>query len=286
MDLQSGSQAKFAPPSPTPLAPMTPPGALPIAKPGVRPPSPQAAPQGAAAPPTPLPLATGAGAQPYANATPNTPGSATDLTNKTIAPGAGVDRMALAKSNMANFRESEEPSYQADLREANQAGYGAGQGGSGMLRGRLGDIGATHDLRMRTAETGFLNDATSGSIDDNYRNIGIAQQQQGFQNDQQQQAFGQQMSIEQLMEMLRNGSFGRSATKLGMGNSGNPSDTALQLSGIYGKQASDAGSSAGDLLKNSAASRYLRPGQSAPQTPQIAGAPPEGWGPNGYDWMN
>lgn len=218
--------------------------------------------------PSPVPLAAG-NATPYASVTPNAPGAATDYTNKTIAPGAGVDRLALAQSNWDNFAKSTEPDYKAAIRDTDTAAAGAGQIGSGMLRTRHGDLALARSHDLDSAKTSFLNDATSGSIDDNYRNIGIAQQQQGFQNDQQQQAFGQQMSIEQLMEMLRSGAFGRSATRLALGNSGNPSDTALQLSGIYGKQAGDAGSSAGDLLKNSILSRTLRtnPNVPTPATP-------------------
>lgn len=224
-----------------------------------------APPQGA----SPLPLATGT-ASPYASVSANTPGSNTDYTNKTITPGAGVDRLALAKSNFENFRDSTEPEYQAVLREAGQSGAAAGQVGSGMLRGRLGDIGLSHARDLQHAQTGFLNDATNGSIEDNYRNIGIAQQQQGFQQGQQESAFGQGITQQQIEELLRSGQFGRSATMLGLGNQGNPSDIALQLAGIYGKQSGDAGQAAGSLLGNSAYGKYLKPG-----------APPQGGTP--YD---
>lgn len=223
-------------------------------------------PQGA----SPIPLATGGGASPYASVSTNTPGSATDYTNKTITPGAGVDRLALAKSNFENFAQSSEPEFQASLRDASQQAAGGGQIGSGMARGRLGDIGLAHARDLDTARTGFLNDATNGSIEDNYRNIGIAQQQQGFQQGQQENAFGQGITQQQIEEMLRNGSFGRNATMLGMGNQGNPSDMALQLAGIYGKQSSDAGQSAGSLLGSSAYGKYLKPN-----------APPQGGTP--YD---
>lgn len=198
---------------------------------------------------SPIPLATSSGANPYASVSTNTPGSNTDYTNKTITPGAGVDRLALAKSNFDNFRTSTEPEYEATLRKAGQSGAAAGQVGSGMLRGSLGDIGLSRTRDLQSAETGFLNDATAGSIDDNYRNIGIAQQQQGFQSGQQQSAFNQGITLQQLQEMLRSGAFGRAATTTQMGYEGNPSDTGLALSGYYGDQAGQAGASAADLLK-------------------------------------
>lgn len=222
---------------------------------------------------TPLPLAAGSGT-PYAGLATNTPGSATDYTNKTITPGAGVDRLALAKSNFENFKNSTEGEYQATLRDASQQAAGAGQIGSGMARGRLGDIGTARATQLQANQTQNLNNATEGSIGDSYNNVGIAQQQQGFQNQQQQQAFNQQQEQQQLEEMLRNGQFGRSATTLGLGNSGNPSDIALQLSGIYGNQASGAGQAAGSLLGNSNLSKYLNPTPPVPPTTPTTPTPP------------
>jgi hypothetical protein len=201
----------------------------------------------AAASAAPLPLATSAGATPYAGITTNVPGSATDYTDKTITPGAGVDRLALAKSNFENFAQSTDPEYQATLRDANQAAAGAGQIGSGMLRGRLGDIATTRSRDLQTAATSNLNSATSGSIDDAYKNLGIAQQQQGVQIGQQQSAFDQQQRKQALDEALRNGDFQRYYQLLQAGEAGSPADTQLALAGDYGKQSSAAGQSAGSL---------------------------------------
>lgn len=204
---------------------------------------------------TPIPLATSgpsgdpgvADPVPYANITKNIPGTASDYTDKTITPGAGVDRLALAKSNFENFALSTDPEFRASLNEANQAGAGAGQIGSGMLRGRLGDIGVTRARDLQTAATQNINDATQGSIADNYANLGIAQQQQGFQQNQQQTAFQQQQQTQLLQEALKNGDFQRYYQLLQAGNAGNPADTQLALSGNYGTQASAAGASAGSL---------------------------------------
>lgn len=221
-------------------------------------PPPASTPTPGAPPPAPIPLATSSGASPYATASTNTPGGAFDYLTKTIAPGAGVDRLALAKSNFQNFKDSTEPEYEATLRKAGQSGAAAGQVGSGMLRGTLGDIGLSRTRDLQSAQTGFLNDATNGSIDDNYKNIGIAQQQQGFQSGQQQNAFGQGVTQAQLEEMLKSGAFGRASTTAGLGFEGNPSDTALSLSGYYGNQAGQAGAGAADLFKNSYASKALK----------------------------
>lgn len=286
----------MAVPNPTPLAPMTPPAlggpstppvsvnplpiaqrprlAAPTGRPADANPSqvsaapPQA--NSAAPAPTPvpsIPLAAGNGPA-YANANTNTPGGAFDYLTKTLVPAAGVDRLALAKSNWDNFAKSSEPDYKAAIRDTDTAAAGAGQIGSGMLRTRHGDLALARSRDLDSAKTSFLNDATAGSIDDSYRNIGIAQQQQGFQSGQQNDAFNQFLQQQQLEEMLRSGSFGRSATTLAMGNSGNPSDVALALSGIYGSQAGQAGASASDLLKNS----YLR--RALDQVPQPAPTSP------------
>lgn len=200
-----------------------------------------------ATPSSPLPLATSAGASPYANTQTTTPGGANDYSTQTITPGAGVDRLALAKSNFENFAKSTDPEYQATLREANQAGAGAGQLGSGMLRGRLGDIATTRSRDLQTAATSNLNNATSGSIEDAYRNIGIAQQQQGVQIGQQQTAFDQQQRTQALQEALKNGDFQRYYQLLQAGQAGSPADVQLALAGNYGNQAGAAGASAGNL---------------------------------------
>lgn len=234
------------PPTPTPLASaQTPNAGLPPAG-------------GQAGAPSPIPLATGSGASPYATATTNTPGSSTDYLNKTITPGAGVDRLALAKSNFENFRTSTEPEYQAALREAGQSGAASGQVGSGMLRGRLGDIGLARTRDLQSAETSNLNNATEGSIGDAYNNIGIAQQQQGFQAGQQGTAFDQAQRQKSLDEALRNGDFSRYMQLLQAGDAGNPSGVATDLAGYYGNQAGAAGSSAADLLKSSYAANALK----------------------------
>ena len=59
-----------------------------------------------------------------------------------------------------------DPEYKAALRDASQQAAGAGQIGSGMARGRLGDIGLARTRDLQSAQTGFLNDATNNSIED------------------------------------------------------------------------------------------------------------------------
>lgn len=261
LPLASGTQGP--PPSPTPVSPIAGgirrvPGGVPAdAKGGQVPLSSSPAAQPSAPSPTPIPLATAPGGSPYATMNDNKPGGAFDYLTKTIAPGPGTDRLALAKSNFQNFSDSTDPEFKASLRDASTQAAGAGQIGSGMARGRLGDIGLARTRDLETAKTGFLNDATAGSIEDAYRNVGIAQQQQGFQGDQQKTAFDQAQRQSQLDEALRNGDFARYIAILQAGESGNPSDTGLALSGYYGNQAGAAGASAADLFKNSYASKAL-----------------------------
>lgn len=197
-----------------------------------------------------IPLATSQGAQPYANAQATVPGSNTDYLSKTITPGAGVDRLALATSNLKNYNEATDPEYKASINEAAQGGAAAGQIGSGMLRTRIGDLALARTRDLSTQGTKFLNDATAGSIDDSYRNIGIAQDQQKFQAGQQQTAFDQAQRQTAMDEALRSGDFQRYYQLLQAGYQGNPSDTQLALAGNAGAQASDAGKSAGALAGN------------------------------------
>jgi hypothetical protein len=200
---------------------------------------------------SPIPLAGSSTAAPYANAATNTPGGATDYTNKTITPGAGVDRMALANQEFESSAKASDPYYQKTLRDATSAAGANGQLGSGMERTSLGDAANLRNTQLDALRSNLMNTATEGTIGDQYKNIGIAQQQQGFQSGQQNTAFNQATQQAQLEEALRSGDFSRAATMLGMGNAGNPSDTALTLANSYGNQAGAAGAAVSNLVGNS-----------------------------------
>ncbi len=163
------------------------------------------------------------------NLTPTTVDNA--LTNSTISPNNTVDRQKLAEDSLKSWATNVgDPQYEANLRDAQRHAFGAGRGVSGQLRTNLGNVESDYGRTKANMASTLMNAATNGSIEDLYRNIGIAQQQQGFQNTQQQQAFGN--SLQQLLA----------------GSSGDPSQLALALAQIYGGQAGQAGSSAANLL--------------------------------------
>ncbi len=139
-----------------------------------------------------IPLA--APSQPYATTTSSAPGSNANYLGTTIQPGPATDRYAIAQSRYDDFAKSTDPYYQKALRDVKSAAFGRGQGGSGMLRTSLGDAANLRNIQLDTARSGFLNDALEGSIGDAYKNIGIAQQQQGFQAGQQREASSQDIA--------------------------------------------------------------------------------------------
>lgn len=158
------------------------------------------------------------------------------LTNSTISPNNTVDRVKLAQDSLNNtIQNILDPQYEANLRDAQRHAFGAGRGVSGQLRTNLGDIGSDYQRTKANLASTLLNAATNGSIEDLYRNIGIAQQQQGFQAGQQQTAFGN--ALQQLLA----------------GSSGDPSQIALVLAQIYGGQAQNAGNAATNYANSSAA---------------------------------
>lgn len=232
--LSGGTLSSAPPPTPAPAA-----APAPTAAPAPVPPA------------SPIPLAGSPTAAPYANAATITPGGPSDYTNKTITPGAGVDRLKLANDVFESSAKASDPYYQKTLRDANSAAGANGQLGSGELRTSLGDAASNRALNLDTLRSGLMHDATSGSIEDQYKNIGIAQQQQGFQSGQQQTAFNQATTQAQLEEALRSGDFSRAAQMLALGNAGNPSDTALSLANSYGQQAGAAGNAVSSLVGNS-----------------------------------
>lgn len=149
----------------------------------------------------PLPLATGtqtAGApSAYANVVPQTPGGAGNYLGQTIQPGAGVDRIGLAQKAWETSQAQSAPAYEASLRQAKQQAAGVGQLGSGQLRTQLGDLALQRGRDMDAERQRLMNEAITGSIADQYQNIGIAQQQQQFQAAQQTTDFQQQLAREE-----------------------------------------------------------------------------------------
>lgn len=155
-----------------------------------------------------------------------------DLRGQTITPGPMADRNQIAQTYENNWNNATAPQYQADLRSATSQAAGAGQLGSGQLRTSLGNLAYNRDVNRNAQEGNFLNSALQGSIGDAYNNIGIAQQQQGFQAGQQNQSFQQGLQA------------------LQSGQSGNPADTQLALSQMYGNQSGNAFGSIPGLLNS------------------------------------
>lgn len=154
--LTGGAPAAATPTLPTaPAAPAATPSALPTA-PSTAPAVPTLPQSTPAATPAPASLSLAA---PAAAATPTAP--------------APVDRLALAKSANDIFAQSDQRQFAADLRQAQQVAAGGGQLGSGMLRGKLGDVALTHSSAVDADLAQRLNAAQTGEI---------ADQQQAFEN--------------------------------------------------------------------------------------------------------
>lgn len=208
------------------------------------------------------------------------------LLNKTITPSNSVDRFGLAQNKFDAFAKSTDPAYQATLRDTNRYNFGAGRGVSGMARNSIGDVATQRMNALDTQRTGFLTDALTGSIDDLYKNIGVAQQQQGFQkslsdtgfnqgvtsaqlqdaltnsdfgrwlagsnlaNQTQAQEFGQGVTKAQLGDYLTNSAYNRASGNQQAGYANNPSDIQMILSQIFGSQSSAAMKSAAESFAN------------------------------------
>lgn len=190
-------------------------------------------------PPATPPMAPKAPASP---GTPYAPGVNTyatnpqsDLRGQTIVPGQMADRNQIAQNQVNTWNASSQPQFQADLRSATSHAAGAGQLGSGQFRTSLGNLAYNRDLQRNSAQSNFLNNAQLGSIDDAYKNVGIAQQQQQFQTGLQGQTFNQGLQA------------------LQAGSTGNPAETQLALSGLYSNTASNAANAASGLFSGNSA---------------------------------
>lgn len=207
----------------------------------------------------------------YAN--PTAPGVSVSSTNpsnsllgQTITPGPMANRVNIANSDLQNWQQQQAPIYQENLRNATQQAAGAGQLGSGQLRTSLGDLAYNQNQATNAAMGNFTNQALQGSIGDAYQNIGIAQQQQQFQSQLQNQGFQQGLQ------------------SLAAGSANNPSSTQLGLSGVYGQQAAAGQQGVGNIIQGTTQNNnnqayqqqilnMIGRGQPANPTPSPVGTP-------------
>lgn len=175
------------------------------------------------------------------------------LLGQTIARAPGADRFKLAQDNVNTWNEATQPQFEADLRAAKRIGAGKGQLGFGQLRTRQGDITEARDTQRNALQKQYFNDALENAIRDSFGDVGVAQQQQGFQQGQQESAFGQGVTQTQLEDQLTNSDFGRALQQAIFGSQGSPADTQLALANYFSRQGQNAGTAAGAQGKASAA---------------------------------
>ena len=162
------------------------------------------------APTAPTPAAPSAPAGPGGvTLTPTDPNN--PLTGQTITPGSLADRFKLAQDRFATFASGTEPAYQAALRDANRMGAAQGRLGSGDLRTSFGDLALNRSRDLTNSRDNLFQNALEGTIGDAWNGIGLAERQQGFQNQQQQQAF------QEALQRFMAGQSGGSGAATGMG---------------------------------------------------------------------
>lgn len=200
-------------------------------------------PSGAGAPAGAPPTPTGTAGMGNVARTATQPGTA--LTTQTLSRAPGADRYQLALQGLKDWNAASAPEFEADRRSTERRAAGRGQLGSGMLRTREGDLVANREKQRQYMASNALRDALTGSIEDSFRDVGVAQQQQGFQQGQQESAFEQALREAQGEDALTNSAFNRDLQRSAWGSQGNPGATQLDLADIYAKQAAGATGAAG-----------------------------------------
>lgn len=158
------------------------------------------------------------------------------LTQQTITPNNTVDRVKLARDAYNSAVTNDlNPQFQADLRDTNRLSFGAGRGVSGQNRTRLGTVTSDYERTKANLENQLITGATTGSIDDMYKNLGIAQQQQGFEAGQQQTAFNQNYSLQQLSDSERSQLFNEAMQQFYAGNISDPAQFYELLASQYAR---------------------------------------------------
>lgn len=170
------------------------------------------------------------------------------LLNQTIGAPTQNDPYQIAQQQWDAFQKATNPTYEASLRDAVRQAAGAGAIGSGQLNTSLGDLANNRATQLDSQRQSLLANALTTANENAYRNVGIAQQQQGFQQGQQQTAFNQGITQTQLEDALKNSALGRALEQFTAGNSNDPTSLLLALSGIFGNAGSQAGNALGGLI--------------------------------------
>jgi hypothetical protein len=164
--------------------------------------------------------------------TPTDPGN--PLTMQTITPNNNVDRVKLAQQSLQSTIDNVlNPRFAADQRATNELSFGAGRGVSGMNRTAQGNVESDYERTKANLANEVLNPAITGSIDDLYKNIGISQQQQGFQADQQRTAFQQAAQAQGLSDSETAQAFQQALQMFFAGQIDDPTQFLEYLSGQY-----------------------------------------------------
>lgn len=195
--------------------------------------------------PTPVSSIPGVAPTPNAGVSYQPINPTNDLRSQTIGVGQTADRNKIAQDQINTWNTSSEPQFQADLRDATSKAAGAGQLGSGQLRTSLGNLTYNRDVQRNAATSGYLSAAQTGSINDAYQNVGIAQQQQ------------------QRQDNAQNTSFSQGLQALTAGNAGNPAAEQLALSGTYGGQAAQGQAGLSSLIGGTVANTAAQGQESA-----------------------
>jgi hypothetical protein len=182
--------------------------------------------------------------------TPTNPAS--DLRSQTLSVAPTANREDLAKQYISNWDTAERPYFQKDVNTVVRNGAAKGQLNSGQLRTSLGDLALNEATQRQAAESNFLTQALDNSINDAYRNVGIAQQQQQYQTGLQNQTFSQ--ALQQYLA----------------GASGNPSSAEFTAANLAGSNAANGLSGLAGLLQSFG---YGTPTPAAAPVPVPTGTP-------------
>lgn len=168
-------------------------------------------------------------------------GPNSNLIGSQINPSAQPNRMDIANQYFQEAQQATNPAYQAALRDATQRAAATGSLGSGMLNTSYGNLALQRAQNLDNLQRELQTQATEGTIGDQRFNTAVAQQQQGYQAAQAQQAL--QNRIQQLM--AEQGIGGGQAQYLANYNPW----PGITGSSVYGNQAAGAQSQLQQLMQ-------------------------------------
>lgn len=173
------------------------------------------------------------------------------LSAQTISVDPGVNRVAVNDAALnSTIQNVVQPALAANARTVAAESFGAGRGVSGMNRTAEGNLASDTDKQIADLTNQSNANAVTGTIGDAQSAAALAAEQQQNQEGEQQTAFGQNLTAQQLADQESNAAFNQALQQALVGAQGDPAQLELLLSQLTSGQSATNAQAASNLAKS------------------------------------